>query len=616
MMRLALDTETTVTEDQSVPDLVSVGYATDEAHGLLHRIEGQAFAEDVIKSPDIEMALHNAPFDFAVFAKVNPTLYPAIFEAYETGRVVDTMTFAMCDDIARGVYFGTRKGRYGLGDLSEALLGESMAKGDDTFRLRYGELINTPISLWPKEAIDYAQDDPIKTLRVSRQIFEPEDARRQSAHAWWLHLMSSHGVMTDRARVQQLLTSVVKECAELCNGDPATNFKGLIAEGLVRLDKDGELHSNLKQVRQRIEAALGSNAPRTEPSKTYPNGQIQTSAEVCEAVDANGNYLDPLLAKYSRLVALLDVVNKDSKYLEQEIVRCRYGLAETGRSTCFAPNLQNLKKAGGIRECFIPRPGFVFAAADFSGLELCTLAEVCLQLIGYSKLGEAINSGIDPHCIVAARLLGCDYAEAVRRYKAKDPLAINARQTGKVANFGLPGGLGAKKLVLFAWAQYGVRLTLHEAKKLKALWLQLYPEFNEYFRLIDSLDSQVTQLYSNRVRGGTNYTERANTLFQGLGGDATKCAGFYLAKACYAQPGHILYGSRPVNYEHDAFLLEVPEEIGHECAIAMSEIMIESATLFIPNFKLKADPLLCRRWSKQADEIWKDGRLVPWEIAA
>lgn len=607
-LRLGFDTETTVNLDNSVPDLVCVGYATDNVNaGLLDRSEGLAFAETIIKDPDVEIVTHNGAFDFAVVAKQDPDLYPAIFDAYEHGRIVDTMVFAMCDDIARGCYFGTRKGRYGLGDLSNALLDTPMAKGEDTYRLRYGELAHLPIVQWPEEARSYAIGDPIQTLAVANKMQEQPDARRQAAHFWWLHLMSSYGMRTDQPRVAQLLGGVTSEAATLAHE--------MIKLGLYSLDpKDGELHANTKAVRARLEKALGSNAPRTKPSKTFPAGQIQTSAEACEAVGPDGNPLDPVLVKYARLVALLDIINKDSKYLETEIVRCRYGLAETGRSTCWGPNLQNLKKAGGIRECFIPRPGYVFAHADFSGLELATVAEVCLRMLGYSKLGEALNAGIDPHCIVAARILGCDYDEAVRRYEAHDPIAINARQTGKVCNFGMPGGLGAQNLVLFAWSNYRVRITVQEARQLKALWLSLYPEFNDYFRMIDSQDDTIEQLYSGRIRGGTIFTERANSWFQGLGGDATKCAGFYLSRACYAEPGSVLYGSRPVNYEHDAFLTEVPEESAHDCALEMSRIMVEKAQLFIPNFKLKAKPLLTRRWSKDAKELYDShGRLIPWD---
>lgn len=607
-VRLALDTETDVRDDQSVPDLVCVGYASDYGSGLLDRRDGLAFASQAIRDPDIELVTHNGPFDYAVLAKQDPSLYAPIFQAYEEGRCYDTMAAAMVDDIARGCYFGTRKGRYGLGDLSAALLDIPMAKGDDTYRLLYGTLRNVPIGQWPQAAIDYASLDPIRTLQVSRAIHEPIDARRQAAHFWWLHLMSSHGIMTDAPRVAKLLAKTVEEATELCSA--------LIPLGLVYIDKDG-IHKKESAVRARVEKALGDNAPRTDPSRTHPRGQIQISAEVCEAVGPDGKPLDEALVKFARLNALLDVINKDAEYLTDEIVRCRYGLAETGRSTCFAPNLQNLKKVGGIRECFIPRPGFVFALADYSGLELCTLAQVCKQLIGYSKLGEAINAGLDAHCIVAARLLNCDYVEAVRRYKAGDPIAINARQTGKVANFGMPGGLGPKKLVIYAWAQYGVRITIQEAKQLKALWLNLYPEFREYFAMVESLPNPIEQLYSGRLRGGALFTERANTLFQGLGGDGTKAAGFMISKACYAEPDHVLYGSRPVNYEHDAFLVEVPEEGGHECAVALEETMIKGAGQFIPDYVLKAEPILARRWSKKAKEVRDEhGRLVPWEIAA
>ena len=41
----------------------------------------------------------------------------------------------------------------------------------------------------------------------------------------------------------------------------------------------------------------------------------------------------------------------------------------------------------------------------------------------------------------------------------KDPDVKNARQLAKVANFGLPGGLGVKKLVVYARTNYGVILT-------------------------------------------------------------------------------------------------------------------------------------------------------------
>lgn len=53
MISMALDTETTVEENQAVPDLVCVGYATEESSGLLDRFEGLSFATSVLADPEI-----------------------------------------------------------------------------------------------------------------------------------------------------------------------------------------------------------------------------------------------------------------------------------------------------------------------------------------------------------------------------------------------------------------------------------------------------------------------------------------------------------------------------------------------------------------------------------
>lgn len=46
----------------------------------------------------------------------------------------------------------------------------------------------------------------------------------------------------------------------------------------------------------------------------------------------------------------------------------------------------------------------------------------------------------------------------------------------------LPGGLGAAKLVTYAHNNYGVEITLEEAKLLKALWLDSFPEMREHLQ--------------------------------------------------------------------------------------------------------------------------------------
>lgn len=144
----------------------------------------------------------------------------------------------------------------------------------------------------------------------------------------------------------------------------------------------------------------------------------------------------------------------------------------------------------------------------------------------------------------------------------------NARQTGKVANFGFPGGLGAEKLCLFARKTYGVIISIEEARNLKQVWLTAYPEMIEFFNFINEAKSApIVQLFSNRLRGNCTFCQACNTVFQGLGADASQNAGWMICKACYVDKFSPLYGARPVLYVHDEYVLEAREdEHMHEAA--------------------------------------------------
>lgn len=270
----------------------------------------------------------------------------------------------------------------------------------------------------------------------------------------------------------------------------------------------------------------------------------------------------------------------------------------------------------GIRECFHPRPGMVFAQADYSQLELRTLAQVCLHLLGESNLAKVLNAGMDPHLEVARTILGITYQEALENISRED--VDNARQVGKVANFGLPGGLGVTRLCYFAKKTYGVELTEKQARELKDQWLQAFPEMKQYFQYVASLPERdgtktMEQVYTERIRSGASYTAACNGFFQGLGADATKEAGWRICKACYSEPSSPLFGCRTVFYCHDEFLVEAPEDRGHEAAMELERLMVVGAKKYLPDLEVVAKPCLMRYYSKKAKPVWDNGRLVPWD---
>ena len=435
------------------------------------------------------------------------------------------------------------------------------------------------------------------------------DQYRQARGAWALHLESVWGLRTHGPGVDKLEAETRGALAEI--------EEGLKDAGLVRRGGKKDGSRNIAAARARMVLACER---RGKPVRLTEKGGVSLDSDACEASE------DDLLEDYAELTSLKNVLSKDIPVLRAGTVfpvHTNFGLAASGRSTSSGPNVQNPRRLPGIRECFVPRNGKVFAQADFSGLELHTLAQTCVTLFGQSHLAEVLNAGLDPHTAFAADLLGIAYAEAVERNDAGDKEVDNARQTAKVANFGFPGGLGAESLCLFARKTYGVLLDEDRARELKAQWLERWPEMRLFFQYVGDLvdedtgEALVEQLFSKRWRGGCFYCSACNSFFQGLGADAAKRANYLVSRACYAEPASILYGSRPVNFIHDELLVETDDNYrAHDVAIELGRVMCLGADEFLLNVPSRIKPLLARCWSKKSKPVYDSNkRLVPWESA-
>ncbi len=297
-------------------------------------------------------------------------------------------------------------------------------------------------------------------------------------------------------------------------------------------------------------------------------------------------------------------------------------LMATGRTSCSAPNVQNPPRAPGVRECFIPRPGWVYINCDFDLAELRSLAQVCLSRIGYSKLADALNAGYDPHLSVAAQIMGITYDEAKMRRQAGDKLVKEMRTLAKAANFGFPGGLGPAAFIAFARGSYKVILTMEQATKLRKDWRAAWPEIVAYHRWIGGLVEEfdgIQQYTSGRRRGNVTFTQCANTFFQGLTADAAKQTLWEICKRQFTVRSSALFGTRTVNFIHDEYLVEAREAQAHEAAMELAQVMRDVYTIWTPDVPMGPNtctPVLMRRWSKAGGEtpIYDaNGRLIPWE---
>ena len=606
---VSIDTETElIMPGRLVPPLVCMSYADADLSGVVHHTETVSTFRAFASVCSVGFVFHNAPYDLAVLVEHDESLLPLIVDLLDAGRIVDTRTIEMLKLIREGKLHSNP--RPSLASLATKYLNEDMAKGEDTWRLRYADLKDTPVEHWPDEAVDYARTDAEYTRRVffaqGGEDHGCADLNLQVCASVALHAMSAWGMRTDPDAVAQLEVDLLE--ATLAKRDE------LLGAGILKWKhktKKVATARDMKVIKAKVEAALGELAPRTD------KGQTKTDDDTLAKVD------DPA-------IQTLREYQSDQKLLTSFVptlwtgtthpINPKYNvLVATGRTSCEKPNIQQMPRKGGARECFVPRPGYLFASADWSAIEMCALAQVLLHYFGTSHLADALNAGMDPHLRVAAQLAGLPYEEAAKRRAAGDEDIKNKRQLSKIANFGYAGGMGASTFVEYARG-YGVSLSQEMGEELKRAWFGAWPEMRRYFEHISRItgdmgDKQITQLTSGRVRGDVGFCDGANTYFQGLVADAAKHTLWELFKWCYGEPFSHFEDMRPVAFIHDEIICEVPDDAhAYKAAEALADLMIETASVWMPDVKIQAEPVLMRRWFKNAETVRDaQGRLQIWE---
>lgn len=651
--------------------------------GLLRHDQSLPLVEELLDTEEVILVGAHIAYDMGVVAAKWPHLLRKIFDAYDAGRIRDVLIRQKLLDIAAGCYRGyfDERGQwtqfnYSLDDLSRRFFDTALDKGEDSWRLRYAELENVPLANWPERALTYPCDDTVTPLLVHAEQetcrFAPDDPQtclergwlvdqeRQCAAAWSLHLQSVYGVRTNRTRVERLVAQTTATLDRL--------RAALVEGGLVRVQigvrsKKVKITRDTKAAKARIEAVMSAQG---RPLKLTAKRQTSLDEDAC---DQSG---DKLLSYYAQYTSLSTILTKDVPVLmagTRVPIQPSYEvLLETGRTSASGDAkgdgtvgypIQVIRRAmeprcplcefkngasatkckkcdtpmvpvTGIRECFAPRYGWLYADADYDGVELKGFSQVCINTVGFSRMGERLNAGMDVHLDVAAQLLSITYEYAKEALKGDHGLEWqkkikDARQLAKALNFGLPGGLSAAGrdghggFREYARASFGLNLTQERCVELKDQWFATWPEASEYFRWVrNQLDpmsnkAHLVQFYSGRHRGEVTFTEAANGNFQALAADAAKAALYAVAKACYIETESPLYGSRPVMFIHDQIICEVPTPVAHEAATELGRLMCLHGSKFMPDVPLTTTPCLSTCFSKDAVALYDaNGRLLPW----
>jgi DNA polymerase-1 len=648
----------------------------------------------LVDSCDVLVA-HNGPFDWLVMCNEHPELLPVMVALMDMGHIADTKVREMLYCIGKGWFTldprtGTPPKGFSLAHLVKARFTVDLGakkKGNDIWRLRYSELDGVPLNEWPDEPCIYAAEDSSWTYKVYQDQSTPVKLQEgvlvsskgyvtnegeQTCADMALHAMACWGVRTDapyvkafekyvRAQVvlaeaagQEAGFMVINKCkacegtgvllgqgrCDVCQGKDHDTCNEQALYGRYKSGKAKTMTPpSSKTKKSRLQALVNQGYGGCPPMTEYDANTHKSRAKFKPQIKTNSETLagsgNPLLEKYAAGSFSIKLLNNYLPILESGIHTAITSypnvLVRTGRTSWSKPNFQNPPRNGGFRDCFIPRAGMVFASIDYSAVELCTLAQVCLHFFGESTMAVAINAGQDLHVLFAVELMAAagvpiTYDEAmvakVDREHPRHKEVKAFRQRAKAANFGFPGGLGVATFITTAKGSYGLELSFDEAAELKAAWLRMWPEMkSDYFPMISEAsgaygtDTRFTakQLGSNRLRGGCGFTSGANTYFQGLAADGAKFAAWLLFKAMYVDTESVLYGVRSWAFVHDEFLFEGPEETAHLWAPEASRIMVEAMRKYTPDVKIEAEPALMRRWYKDAEAVYIEGRLVPWE---
>lgn len=425
--------------------------------------------------------------------------------------------------------------------------------GHDT--IKYTSLVGTGAKQLTLDQIDvdrvtrYAAEDADVTLRLA-EVLEPKLVEAGVIEVWRaidgpilpiLTKMEADGIKIDVG----ILADLSKEMDGLL--DQERRAIHALAGGAFNVDSP-------KQLREILFGALGL----TPGKKTAKSKEFSTDAATLEEL-AEEHEIARRLLTYRELAKLKGTyVDTLPALVNPETGRVHTSYhptgAATGRLSSSDPNLQNIpaRTAIGlrIRSAFVPEPGWVFLASDYSQVELRVLAHLC----GDPELGAAFRAGEDIHRVTAAKVFGVPAAL----------VTDDMRRRAKAVNFGILYGMSETRL---ARDQGMSRKDAHDFIEAYFDRFKSVKTYIEGVRAEALREGQVRTMFGRvrtfpvlKGRGHRGEIEQAlrgavNTTIQGTAADLMKLAMQRVAQVL--DEGR--FRARLLLQVHDELLLEVPE---------------------------------------------------------
>ncbi len=475
----------------------------------------------------------------------------------------------ICHDTLLESYVLDSTARHDMDSLAERYLHQHTIHFEDVAGKGVKQLTFNQVAL--EQAGPYAAEDADVTLRLHHCLWpqlEPEPGLRRLYEALEIPLIP---VLTRMERI------------------------GVRVDAAILRQQSGELAKRLWELEQQAYELAGERFNLGSPKqlqmilferlklpagKKTATGQISTAEDVLQEL-ALEYPLPKVLLEHRTLSKLKSTYTDrlpEQIYPQTGRVHTSYqqAVASTGRLSSSDPNLQNIPirslEGRRIRQAFVPEPGWVMLAADYSQIELRIMA----HLSGDEGLLHAFAIGADVHRATAAEVFGVALGE----------VSAEQRRSAKAINFGLIYGMSAFGLARQLGIERGA------ARDYVDRYFARYPGVKQY---MDDIRRQAAELgYVETVFNRRLYlpdiharnpqrrqaAERAaiNAPMQGTAADIIKRA--MLAVDRWLQTS--MFPARMIMQVHDELVFEVAIEAVAEAGLQIRAAMVTAAELRIP----------------------------------
>ena len=472
--------------------------------------------------------------------------------------------------------------RHDMDSLALKYLGHKTIHYEEVAGKGKGQLSFNEVSL--EQAGPYAAEDADITLRLHETLYprlQQESLQRELFERIEMPLVpvlsriERAGVLVDCAMLARQSTDLalrIQELEEQAHGAAGGPFNIASPKQIQEILFD------------RLQLPVLAKTPKGQPSTA--EGVLTELAEKHDLprliLEHRG--LSKLRSTYTEKLPAL--VNPDTGRVHTSY---HQAAVATGRLSSSDPNLQNIPvrtvEGRRIREAFIPPPGSVLVAADYSQIELRIMAHLSAD----AGLMAAFGKGEDVHRATAAEVFGVGL----------DQVDNDQRRSAKAINFGLIYGMSAFGL----GRQLGIERG--QAQEYIDRYFQRYPGVRAF---MDATREQVReQRYvetvfgrrlfladissSNHVRRQAAERAAINAPMQGTAADLIKLA--MLAVDDWLREDDC--GARMIMQVHDELVLEVPKSEVQRVSDEVVRLMSSVADLAV---ELKVDVGSGANWAQ------------------